>query len=85
MSTYDNVLEQFLQENVQRGGPGFYAKDAYRMYQEWADVNGHKLVLGQNNFASQVEVKGWRRQKRRGVTFFANGTLVGSKRRVNYL
>jgi putative DNA primase/helicase len=74
--TSEDPLGEFIQQHVQRGGPGFYLKHAFWLYNQWARDEGITHPLGRNRFGEQLASRGFTKRDKKNRPFFENGTLV---------
>lgn len=72
----EDPLSEFLASKVNLGGPGFYLKDAFWLYNQWAKDNQVQKALGRNRFGALLEARGFKRGKKNALPFFENGQLV---------
>lgn len=72
----EDPLSEFVTRKLNTQGIGFYLKDAFFLYNQWAKDNQLKNALGRNRFGTLLESKGFRRGKKNGLPYFENGTLL---------
>lgn len=72
----EDPLSEFLASKTSTHGIGFYLKDAFWLYTQWAKDNQIQKPLGRNRFGALLETRGFRRGKKNAVPWFENGKLI---------
>ena len=71
---HEDPLAEFIAKHVQNVGSGFYLRDVYDLYTQWAKGERVK-ALGRNSFAMLLGTK-FNKVLKRNVPFYEGGSLV---------
>ena len=72
----EDPLDEFVQHHVSPSGPGFYFRDAFRLYREWCKAEYVDKPFGKGRFKRLLEMRGFTIITKNRLDYAACGRLI---------
>lgn len=72
----EDPLDEFVPRHVRASGQGFYYRDAFLLYKEWAKAEGIDKPFGKARFKHLLEMRGFTSVKKNNLDYAPCGHLI---------